>query len=93
MRWRNSVEKKHQQLAQWAGNSDVTSGVFRPWFQKCPSGWWFGTFFHILGIIIPTVQLTNIVQRGLKILWHTFFTQRSSHWIRPDWSDGDNRGI
>ena len=50
-------------------------------------------FFHILGILIPTVQLTNIFQRGLKILWHTFFTQRSSHWIRPDRSDGDSRGI
>ena len=41
---------------RWGSGGDIT------WFNM--TGWWFGTFSHLLGIIIPTDYIYNIFQRG-----------------------------
>ena len=52
------LSKKHGTLGfcqTWPGKSSIYFGYF-------PTGWWFGTFFHILGTIIPFDF--HIFQRG-----------------------------
>ena len=52
------LSKKHGTLGfcqTWPGKSSI-------YFDYFPTGWWFGTFFHILGTIIPFDF--HIFQRG-----------------------------
>ena len=49
---------EHQPIAFQSfqsGSAEIDPGIteknYEDWYND---GWWFGTFFHILGIIVPT---------------------------------------
>ena len=64
------------------------SGVFFLVYVQCASivsGWWFGTFFHILGIAIPTDELIffKMVKTTNQVCNDEFFLSVPRQWSGP----------
>ena len=68
--------------------SDVCQVYFFLVYVQCASivsGWWFGTFFHILGIVIPSDELIffKMVKTTNQVCNDEFFLSVPRQWSGP----------